>query len=82
MTITKYHFPRFALLLPFLFTASAALAADAPSTPAAARPKANYELAAQWSPVKVGKLVFDLAVTPHWLQEGDRFCARKVKSFG
>jgi len=64
---------RFALLLPFLFTASAALAADAPSTPAAARPKANYELAAQWSPVKVGKLVFDLAVTPHWLEEGDRF---------
>ena len=55
------------LLLSSLCAASAALAADAP------RPKANYELAAQWTPVKVGKLVFDLAVTPHWLEEGDRF---------
>ncbi len=35
--------------------------------------KANYELAAQWTPAKVGKLVFDLAVTPHWLESGDRF---------
>ncbi len=33
----------------------------------AARPKANYELAARWMPAKVGKLVFDLTVTPHWL---------------
>ena len=38
----------------------------------AAKPKANYELASHWTPAKVGKLVFDLAVTPHWL-EGDRF---------
>ena len=37
-----------------------------------AKPKANYELASHWTPAKVGKLVFDLAVTPHWL-EGDRF---------
>jgi len=35
--------------------------------------KANYELAAQWIPAKVGKLVFDLNVTPHWLETGDRF---------
>src|SRR5690349_12594518 len=38
----------------------------------AAKPKANYELASHWTPAKVGKLVFDLTVTPHWL-EGDRF---------
>src|SRR5438552_7578928 len=38
----------------------------------ASRSKANYELASRWTPAKVGKLVFDLAVTPHWL-EGDRF---------
>jgi dipeptidyl-peptidase-4 len=38
----------------------------------AAKPKANYELASRWTPSKVGKLVFDLTVTPHWL-EGDRF---------
>ncbi|MBS1857958.1 MAG: S9 family peptidase [Acidobacteria bacterium] len=42
--------------------------ADAP----AARAKANYELASRWTPAKTGKLVFDLTVTPHWL-EGDRF---------
>ena len=59
---------RFATLLSIVLLASPAIAADAPS-----RPKANYELAAQWSPTKTGKLVFDLAVTPHWLEEGDRF---------
>jgi len=40
---------------------------------ASSGPKANYELAAQWTAQKVGKLVFDLAVTPHWLESGDRF---------
>src|SRR5882757_6535854 len=38
----------------------------------ASKSKANYELASRWIPAKVGKLVFDLAVTPHWL-DGDRF---------
>ena len=35
--------------------------------------KANYTLAAQWTSQKVGKLVFDTAVTPRWLETGDRF---------
>src|SRR2546421_11944101 len=35
--------------------------------------KANYELAARWTATKVGKMVFDTAVTPHWLDTGDRF---------
>jgi dipeptidyl aminopeptidase/acylaminoacyl peptidase len=35
--------------------------------------KANYELAAKWTGQKVGKLVFDMAVTPHWLEFSDRF---------
>ena len=26
-----------------------------------------------WTSAKVGKLVFDLGVTPHWLDAGDRF---------
>src|SRR6516162_9480952 len=38
-----------------------------------AKAKANYELAARWTPAKVGKLVFDIAVTPHWMDSGDRF---------
>ncbi len=48
---------------------------DPPGTGATAvkATKANYELAARWSPTKVGKLVFDTAVTPHWLDTGDRF---------
>jgi dipeptidyl-peptidase-4 len=33
----------------------------------------NYELASQWTNAKVGKLVFDTAVTPHWLEQSDRF---------
>jgi dipeptidyl aminopeptidase/acylaminoacyl peptidase len=44
-----------------------------PSTPAVKPVRANYELAAKWTTAKVGKLVFDTAVTPHWLDSGDRF---------
>jgi dipeptidyl-peptidase 4 len=46
--------------------------APASTNPATAA-KANYELASQWTATKVGKLVFDVAVTPHWLESGDRF---------
>src|SRR5271155_5081073 len=35
--------------------------------------KANYELATHWSAAKVGKLIFDVSVAPHWLDTGDRF---------
>jgi dipeptidyl-peptidase-4 len=35
--------------------------------------KANYDLASRWTPAKVGKLVFDTSVMPHWLSTGDRF---------
>jgi hypothetical protein len=34
---------------------------------------ANYELASRWTQQKVGKLVFDTSVTPHWLEFSDRF---------
>jgi len=33
----------------------------------------NYDLAAQWTPDKVRKMVFDTAVTPRWLERSDRF---------
>src|SRR5262245_54560217 len=46
--------------------------ADGVPAAAPAKVRANYELASRWTPTKVGKLVFDLTVTPHWL-EGDRF---------
>jgi len=47
-------------------------AADAKTEPVKVQ-KANYELATHWTAPKVGKLVFDMAVTPHWLENGDRF---------
>src|ERR1022692_1368420 len=51
-----------------------ATGADTPATIAPAKQtKANYELAAQWTRQKVGKLIFDTAVTPRWLDSGDRF---------
>jgi dipeptidyl aminopeptidase/acylaminoacyl peptidase len=33
----------------------------------------NWELAARWTPAKVGKLVFDAGITPHWFELSDRF---------
>jgi dipeptidyl-peptidase 4 len=54
----------------FLFAAFAASPGRAAGPEAR---KANYELAARWTPAKVGKLVFDTSVTPHWLETGDRF---------
>ena len=57
-----------------LITASLpGVGADSAPAPMTKVVKANYELAAQWIPQKIGKLVFDLAVTPHWLESGDRF---------
>lgn len=35
--------------------------------------KANYALAARFSPKKVEKMVFSLNVDPHWLKKTDRF---------
>lgn len=35
--------------------------------------KANYPLAARYSPQKLNKLVFSLTVEPHWLKKSDRF---------
>lgn len=56
------------LMLIFLAAATAALAAE----PIPLH-KANYDLASKWTAAKVGKLVFDTAVTPHWLEFSDRF---------
>ena len=33
--------------------------------------KANYDLASRWTAAKVGKMVFDTAVTPRWLESGE-----------
>src|ERR1700676_1360990 len=72
----KSHWARYATVAAgFLALIAATLtgADNAPATGQARINKANYELAAQWTTAKVGKLVFDTAVTPHWLDSGDRF---------
>ena len=61
-------------LLALLAVSIPSIGADAvPAAAPAKATKANYELASRWTPAKVGKLVFDLAVTPHWMDSGDRF---------
>ncbi|HUJ32013.1 MAG TPA: DPP IV N-terminal domain-containing protein [Candidatus Acidoferrum sp.] len=35
--------------------------------------RANYDLAARFMPERIGKLVFDTSVTPHWFESSDRF---------
>jgi len=62
---------QFRLAIALLSLSAPVLAADA--TPSVKQTKANYELAAQWTAAKTGKLIFDTAVTPHWLDAGDRF---------
>ena len=69
---------RFAIVsggLAILFAASfPGAGSDEPTANLPAKPtKANYELAARWGSSKVAKLVFDMAVTPHWLADGNRF---------
>src|ERR1700692_1835105 len=59
------------LLAPCLPALAGATAAPSPAPVKISH--ANYELAARWTAVKVGKLVFDTSVTPHWLDNGDRF---------
>ncbi len=58
-------------LLLLLFPSLLLSAADTKTEPVKVQ-KANYELAQRWTTTKIGKLVFDTQVTPHWI-EGDRF---------
>ena len=62
---------RMAFSVCLLSLAAAAPRLQAQKPDVAAAP--NYDLAAQWTPQKVGKLVFDTTVTPRWLESSDRF---------
>ena len=35
--------------------------------------KANYNLAARFAPKKLDKMIFSLAVDPHWLKQSNKF---------
>lgn len=55
------------LALLIFFTGALCFAQQTPVT------KANYDLAARFSPKKVNKLVFSTAVTPNWFKNSDKF---------
>jgi dipeptidyl aminopeptidase/acylaminoacyl peptidase len=59
-----------AVFLVFIFLAAALPLLAGENTPVK---KANYDLAAKWMSAKVGKLVFDTSVSPHWLETSDKF---------
>jgi dipeptidyl aminopeptidase/acylaminoacyl peptidase len=59
-------------VIAIAFASTPALIAQK-AAPAAAAPAPNYDLAAQWTTQKVGKLVFDTSVNARWLENSDRF---------
>ena len=74
MSLRLHLFPkRAALAAVVLFTLLLASAAAPAASAGTETRKANYDLASRWMAAKVGKLVFDTAVTPHWLETGERF---------
>ena len=65
------------LLVPWAWAgpggASTGAKVESGSADATARVAPNYELEERFLPDAVNKLVFDLAVTPHWFGESDKF---------
>jgi dipeptidyl aminopeptidase/acylaminoacyl peptidase len=59
-----------AVFLVFIFLAATLPLLAGENTPVK---KANYDLAAKWMSAKIGKLVFDTSVSPHWLETSDKF---------
>jgi len=55
------------IVLAIFLSASSLLAENVPIK------KANYKLAARFSPDKIKKMVFSTSVSPHWLKHSDRF---------
>ncbi|MEI6263629.1 MAG: DPP IV N-terminal domain-containing protein [Sphingobacteriia bacterium] len=62
--------PKLRLFFLFLLSSIIVECSYAQQTPVI---KANYALAARFSPKKVEKMVFSLNVDPHWLKKSDRF---------
>jgi dipeptidyl-peptidase-4 len=67
LSMNRFLFSLAALILVLSFSVSA-LAAD--NTPIK---KANYKLAARFTPAKMQKMVFSISVDAHWLKYSDRF---------
>ena len=71
MPNAQARFVRIALSACLLSLAAATPRLQAQKPDSAAVP--NYDLAAQWTPQKVSRLVFDTTVNPRWLETSDRF---------
>ena len=68
------RFAPFSALFPLVAISLAAQTAPNPPASAGGKvTKANYELASRWTLSKTGKIIFDVGVAPHWLEDGDRF---------
>ena len=63
----KYCTSLFCLFVAAIFMIGSATAQQVPVT------KANYALAARFSPKKVDKLIFSTSVDPHFLKKSERF---------
>ncbi len=70
----------FALCLGLVLSPVATFAQDKKADADNRVRKANYDLASRWTAQKVGKMVFDTAVTPHWFETGDKFWYSEVLS--
>ena len=70
------------IVAAFVLFASLIGPAVSPASADNSAAKANYELAARFTPKKVGKMVFDTSVSPRWLETGDRFWYSYETSLG
>ncbi|MFQ5638260.1 MAG: DPP IV N-terminal domain-containing protein [bacterium] len=72
-TVSNFHRTKYFYLISatilwvHLFPAAGLVAQNKPDV------KANYKLAAKFSPAKLKKMVFSMSVDPHWLKLSDRF---------
>jgi dipeptidyl-peptidase 4 len=73
---------RTTVLMVLVLAAALASAGFGQAPPASPHQKANYDLAAQWTSAKVGKLVFDGSVTPRWLSTSTKFWYSYETSLG
>jgi dipeptidyl aminopeptidase/acylaminoacyl peptidase len=61
------------VMVTSLLAQGAPASSGASQTQSAASVAPNWDLASRWSVAKIGKLVFDTTVTPHWFELSDRF---------
>lgn len=69
----KKNYSLFLLMFIIGFEASSQTKTVTVTEAITAGPKANYQLAARFSPAKLRKIVYSTAVDPHWLKQSNKF---------